>query len=435
MPAINIVSEVPKAGRTLRRPTHTFYLATRPYVIQPFMIAPVLPGETLKGAVMQSRVVTDPVDSPLIGWWNEYYIFYVKLRDLDARDQITETMLTPGLVYNPGPTAGGVDDFRPTYEYNSSPMWVSQCLKRCVEEYFRDEGEGWNDGDYTLDGMPLASINQTHWIDSLKGASSVAVAQDQDFLPGQEVHEGGGVLPAHMVGWEAQFAQYEHMRALEMTAVTFEDWLRQFGVRAPKEVKESHKPELLRYIRDWKYPSNTIDPATGAATSAVSWPIAERIDKDRFFSEPGFIFGVTTTRTKINMAYQGEAGVGMLRDAFAFLPAILQHEPYTSLKKFSDQDGPFRNIAREDYWVDLRDLYLHGDQFWNFNGGAAEAANAHTLAMPEPLPNGTPGGFINKRFITGAMIDSFFKNAAANKVRQDGVINLNIASRLGPDQT
>jgi len=35
----------------------------------------------VENLLIQSRVVTDPLQNSLIGWWQEYYIFYVKHRD------------------------------------------------------------------------------------------------------------------------------------------------------------------------------------------------------------------------------------------------------------------------------------------------------------------------------------------------------------------
>ena len=94
MPRLEVVQEVPQVGRKQRRPVHTFQVRHRPWQIQPMVIAPVLPGETLENALVQARVVTDPIANPLIGWWIEYYFFYVKHRDLDARDTLTSMMLT-----------------------------------------------------------------------------------------------------------------------------------------------------------------------------------------------------------------------------------------------------------------------------------------------------------------------------------------------------
>ena len=72
----------PRVGRKLRSPIHRFHLRHYPFQLQPFMLAPVIPGETMKNLLLQARVVTDPIKNGLIGWWQEYYFFYVKHRDL-----------------------------------------------------------------------------------------------------------------------------------------------------------------------------------------------------------------------------------------------------------------------------------------------------------------------------------------------------------------
>ena len=75
------VANLAQQRRVTRRPQHTFQLRHRPWEIQPFMLAPVLPGETMQNLLLQARVVTDPIKNPLIGWWCEHYVFYVKHRD------------------------------------------------------------------------------------------------------------------------------------------------------------------------------------------------------------------------------------------------------------------------------------------------------------------------------------------------------------------
>ena len=52
--------------------------------------------------------------------------------------------------------------------------------------------------------------------------------------------------------------EYQFARMNKVTDMTFEDWCEQFGVKMPQE--ELFKPELIRYSKEWTYPSNTIDP-------------------------------------------------------------------------------------------------------------------------------------------------------------------------------
>ena len=91
----NVSGLVPRVGRKLRTPNHPFQLTHCPFAIQPFFIAPVLAGETMKNLLMQARVVTDPIKNGLVGWWIEYYFFYVKLTDLDERDTIMAALVDP----------------------------------------------------------------------------------------------------------------------------------------------------------------------------------------------------------------------------------------------------------------------------------------------------------------------------------------------------
>lgn len=412
-----IISEaVKKAGRKPRNPSHDFALSTMPYAIQPFAIAPVLPGETMKNALLQARVVTDPIRNPLIGWWSEWYLFYVKLRDLDKRDALTDMILTPGRAVND--LVGGYDP--DCYTGNGQMAYVRMCLDRVVSEYFRDEGDNPPLLQFLTSavGLPPATIaTRERWSQSAKLASQVVV--DDGELPG----EGLDVEP--VPGFEQHHEQWRHMRALELTTATFEDWLRQFGVKTPKaqDPEEEHRPELLRYVRDWTYPSNSVDATDGSVSSVCSWSIAERADKDRFFKEPGFIFGVTVTRPKIYMGRQNGSAVTMLNDAFSWLPAVLANEPYTSLKKLAPTVGPLGSDSdlyrpSEDIWVDIKDLFLYGDQFTNLNGNDAGQAQEWNM-VARPKSN------LERRYLSVPEIQTLFKGANT-RVRIDGVLNLNI---------
>jgi len=95
MAGLTVIGQPAQTARKMRSPSHQFNLAWRPWQIQPFMVAPVLPGETMKSMLLQARAVTDPIANGLIGWWLEHYVFYVKLRDLYARDKLTEMLLKP----------------------------------------------------------------------------------------------------------------------------------------------------------------------------------------------------------------------------------------------------------------------------------------------------------------------------------------------------
>lgn len=170
-----LVGNVPKMGRKLRKPQHAFHLRSRAFQIQPFMLAPVLAGETLKNLLFQSRVVTDPIKNPFIGWWQEYYFFYTKLSDLDVWGENTDDVPGSG----PGdfvkmlladPTWDKTNwDFGtasvPHYAAADGQTWSDWCLRKVVMEYFRDETE---EGTHlpVLDDLPLAMINNKGVLDS-----------------------------------------------------------------------------------------------------------------------------------------------------------------------------------------------------------------------------------------------------------------------------
>lgn len=410
MAAINaqVLNELTKVGRKSRRPEHTFALRTRPWQIQPFMCAPVWPGETMKNLLLQARVVTDPIKNPLIGWWNEYYFFYVKLRDLEARDVLTNMLVTnaPSTSLNSGAKMA-------TYHYGNAPDYAQMCLERVTDAFFRDEDE--TAMQFAVDGLPVAQVSRQSWLDSVILNSDVKDPGEQ--FPGEPTT----TLPPNMASFSDHYAHWEAMRSMELTAVDFEDWLKTFGINVPKEETDPHEPELIRYIRKWQYPSNTVNPVDGSAASAVSWGIAERADKDRFFKEPGFIFGCQVTRPKIFMSKQKGSATAMLNDAFSWLPAVLQAEPYTSLKKFAAADGPLGgNLGGNDYWVDIRDLAMYGDQFINFE---LDKTDAGLVALPTPT--------LQKKYVTSNDMNAMFKNdVVANKIRTDGVVNMSILSRL-----
>lgn len=434
-PQIRVVeaANVGPTKRRLRKPQHRFNLVSKPYQIVPFMIAPVLPGETMKNLLMQSRVVTDPIKNALIGWHKEYYFFYVKHRAFTSgRWWTTENaaklqamMLDPATVVT---TLQASAENTPYYTFNGGMQFVQACYQEVVEEYFRDEDQAYDDfligADYAA-----AQIDTQNWAHSLKAESA---GSDDSELPGVDELEELDILP----GMTSNYAQWEFMRDHGMTTLTYEDYIRSYGVSIEdtpdlgeegiEATASNFRPELLRFVRDWKYPTNHVDPATGVPASAVSWSFAERADKDRFFQEPGFIFGVTVTRPKINLGSQKGAAVGFLDNAYAWLPAVLRRHPYVAVKEIADSAtvGILENQT-EDYWVDVADLFEHGDQFVNH---AMSAAANHGIALPTADP-------ALWKYPTEAMVDSLFAADTAENIREDGVVHLTIATSIPKEQT
>lgn len=390
--SLTINTPMNPTSRKQRRPRHKFMVRQRPFVIQPFMIAPVLPGETLNMAMLQVREVTDPIASPIIGWSSEYFLFYVKIRDLNEREQLDDLFINPSANVSALNTAASAA----TYHPGNTPDYTQMCLRRITETYFRDEGEAWNSA--TIGGLPLAQVSDIGWLDSVI---------DTTVLP-----DGGAVATTTAEGVDRLMDAYEYLRSMNLTTMNFEDYLKTFGVQISKS--EIHKPELLMREKKWTYPSNTIDPTTGAPSSACSWAIEAASREKKFFKEPGFIVGLHIVRPKVYFQNLRGSMAHYLDQGLSWLPAIMRDEPETSLREFASATGPIAG-ATNGYWADMRDLYLYGDQFINF---ALTAADAHIIGLPTAA--------LGKRYLSSADLDEFFKTGTNNLVRSDGVVQLGI---------
>ena len=411
--SVTVMEDLPLVGRAMRRPSHRFQVEHKPWQVQPFMLAPVLPGDTLKTALLQSRAVTDPIKNPLIGWHLEHYLFYVKLTDLDDGELFKELMLSAtaslasATFYN---SAAAVSRYKAAvagYDY------VGACLKVVVENYFRDEGETLTyasnafSGTGTLDGVPLAHVGYEGFMESLMlDGTEDTPDPTEGPVPGESIE-----------ATDPYYEMYQRMRMMRLTERTYEDWLKEQGIRGV-EVEVVGKPELLPFSRTWQLPSNTVDGATSAVASAVSWSVAERADKDRFFKEPGFVFGVTCARPKVYLGKQTGFAAQMMNDAFAWLPAALRACPELALKKFADTAGPLGYAVgtSKSYWLDVRDLLVYGDQFVN-------VALTETDNGIVSLPSVTT---YDRFYVSETDIDNLFTSASADKVRQDGVVSLQV---------
>lgn len=397
------VRPVSNVGRRSRRPQHRFQVASKPWQIQPFMIAPVLPGETLQNLLLQARIISDPIKHPLIGWWAEMYYFYVKHRDLAQRELFTQMMLNDQTDMSSVVTAAKVKHNHP-----GGIDWVGLCTHRIVEEYFRNEGE--QPEDFMIDGMFASQIMDKSWLDSVIPDSAFDIP-DEDV----DLNADGNIMASEI---QEAMRNYQFMQQHGLTDMSYEDFLRTYGVRTART--ELHRPELIRYVRDWTYPVNTVEPTTGIPTTAASWSLTERADKTRFFAEPGFIVGLAVVRPKVYLGNLAGSAVSLMDDALAWLPAIMRDDPYSSLRKAAMGTGPLKNTT-EDYWVDIKDLFLYGDQFTNF----AVAGSPGSVALPSPA--------LQKMYASLADADGLF-SGEARTIRMDGITTLNVLGTI-IDQT
>lgn len=408
---IRVVQASRRFKRENRSPQHPFNIVNRPWQVQPMFIAPVLPGETLKNLMMMARTVSDPLADKLCGWWCEYYFYYIKHRDLSTASAALVNMHL-GDASGMAALASAADN---RYFHNGGINFAKLCLDEVIKWDFRDADQA---SPAAIDNLPVCKINVDGWWQSFKLASEVPPTDHE--LPGENPQ-----LPEEFTAYSAQYAQWEGMVAAGLTKATFEDYLKSFGVSIASEVdEEMPRPELVRYVRKFTYPTNTVEPTTGVPSSAAVWSVEERADKDRRFQEPGFLFGVQVVRPKVYLNNITGSLTGYMDTAFNWLPAVLKDQAFLGLRTFLTATGPAPQAFGQNYWLDVKDLFLYGEQFHHGALGSRAKVSLPTAAGEDEFP-------------VAADMDALFTNAAGGfkYFRTDGMVNLTIASAIGGDTT
>lgn len=385
-------------GRSERRPEHRWYIEAKPWEIQPVAIAPVLPGERMRECIWQSRVVTDPLAGPLIGWWQEYFLFYCPLSLLPEYDAFKALVESGDIDTTLTATAADV----PAYYAGRGINWTRSCLDLIVKEWFRPEDErAASPAPAIRTGRPAARLG----IDGIEHS-----LRTEANYPGGT----GGALGATQRAQEDDLRAYEVLRDQGLVQMDYEDWLRTYGVSSPEAIRR-RRPYLLRHVKQWQYPSNTVNQTSGVPVTAVSWTLTERANKQRYFAEPGFLIMLSVTRPKVYRSNQEAAGVSVMDRLRYFLPAMLRDDPMTSMRIDTATSSPlYDTVAAADHWVDVRDLLVHGDQFV---GQAFTSTRDNSVALPTAA--------LEAQYATEAMADTLFTNPEAAGllfVRQDGIV-------------
>lgn len=405
--ARNLLS-VPPTSRVGRYPKHPFLTSSLAFTAQPIMLARVLPGETLNNLYFESRVITDPIQNPIIGWKKEYFFFYCRVSTL-MLDAVKDMFVDPT-----NAEIAGMDEaanVQQSYAAKGGIDWVDLCMERIVFHHFRDEGEA--AGDFvTADGRYIVPIRQSSWLDSIT---------DKDLVP-----EGDAIAGATDAGdLDRLMDAFEMARAMGMANMSYEDFLRAQGISVPEP--EEGKPELLAHFSDWQYPSNTINPSTGAPSSAVSWVFKNGNRDPKFFKEPGFIVGVSVVRPKVYFGGLAGLNAGFAQRAWDWMPYYLHQMPEAALKQFAADTGPLgdRTTATDAYWVDMRDELLYGDQFHNVRAFDPDTADFTAGGFNMV---GLPDNSLNWKYPSETMCKSMFVDAAgtAYTIRQDGYVGLSV---------
>lgn len=385
-------------GRRLRRPEHRFYVEAYPWEITPVAIAPVLPGDSLQSFVMQSRCVTDPLRSSVMGWWLEHYVFYCPISILPQYANMTAAVESGDLNATFPTTASDAA----TYYAGRGVNWVSACRSAVVDAFFRNESEQGISINIRA-GRPAARLGLDGVEHSLMLASS---------------YPTGGALGATQKAQEDAYRSFEFLREQGLIQMEWEEYLLTYGVRDGQKERRT-RPQLLRYSRQWQYPSNVVEPTTGIPVTAVSWAVTERGDKRRYFAEPGFVVAFSLARPKVYRLNQEAHGCSAMDRLRYWLPALLREDPLTSIREDTATSSPlYDTVMTADHVFDVRDLLIHGDQMVIGTGVQSNAI---------PLPTAAA----EAQFATQAMAESLFANPGAGGlffVRQDGVIRFNITS-------
>ena len=110
----------------------------------------------------------------------------------------------------------------------------------------------------------------------------------------------------------------------------------------------------------------------------------------------------------------------LMKDAYSWLPPSLAADPYASFLKVAASDPPL-DANTGAYYVDIKDLLLHGDQFVNYAMGTA---GRNHVALPN-------AALTNKRYPAATDADAMFVDTTAGvgAVKSDGIVNLRILGR------
>ena len=410
---VRTLLSAPPTERVGRYPKHTFRVNALPFTAQPFFVAPVLPGETMNSLFFESRVVSDPVLNPLIGWKKEYHFFYCRMSDLGI-DGFKEMFIDPTNTDLAG-TYGAANNVAWTYTAKGGIDWTERCVDRIIETWFRDEGQTVSSHE-TAAGVPIVQIRESSFLDS--------ATDDADFATGAAI---SGATNADDL--DRLMDAFEQLRALGIANMTYEDFLRSYGIAIPN--KDEGKPEKIQSFSEFTYPSNTIDPSNGTPRSALSWVFKNGIRKPFFFKEPGFLVGLSIARPKIYFGGLAGQAAGFMTRAWDWMPNYLEQMPETALKNFAADGGPLgdRTTPTNSFWLDMRDVLLHGDQFQNvtaFNPVPADVGAENLLALPRNDLSDA-----SWKYPSEAMCKSFFVDAAGTKfyVKQDGYVSLSIKGK------
>lgn len=408
--------------RISRRPRHPFSVLQNPYEITPFFIAPVLPSETMEQAMINGRVVSPALKNRISGHWHETYLFYVPIFDLflesgdlqTAKDNLVKMLIKDNQGGSPVPTASADNPY--FFVKSGAPDWTKKCYDYIVKHFFRDEGE------------PVGPVGATSGLAFAQARHNLDVMQS--LVMGSRVPAGDA--PSGMASLEELYQAWLEWQAASASTFaepTYNDYLNSFGVETKEEVLQ--KAEALRYSSHWAQPVNTVS-SDGQANTQVLWSILDRADKRRRFRHPGFIMGVTVVKPKVFIADRQQSSVSLLHDMETWLPAALQDDFTASIITIDSDDvkNPYKPASLADesgeepepqpIVFDVRDLFMHGDEFIQQQGTSPIGA--------APMVHRSDCRDVNgKKYPKPADLAGLYEGATQHAF--EGVVTLNIKGR------
>jgi len=283
-------------------------------------LLPVLAGDTVAQANYAARVIgANEAEDQVVGSWFESWLFYVRVGDMPDAETIRELLVDPTAATN-------ID-------------WWSQVQQAVWKGYFMDEDE------VHASTFPRLRWPVEDWADS---------AVLESTLPPDTTPGGGD-------DWTEQWTRFEAMRRSRLTVKTFEEYLAAQGVAVPPQLRNEldtdfKVPELLHYSREFAYPQPTINPTTGTGASRVQWFLQEKMAKQRFCAEPGFIALFVAIRPKPYLKYLVNP-LDFLDTAEGWLPIDFDTDPHTSLLEVPTGIMASDTVSTV---VDIRDYWLNG---------------------------------------------------------------------------
>ena len=403
---LDVIQPGQQRRRVMRTPAFPIAGGIKPQGLYPYFFAPVLPGETLDKSTLKATYVSSPLVSPLSGWWLETWLYYVRLTDID-RDlgQMFIGQLTSSAAYQAPSNRARF------FTKQGQIDWAYLCTKTVHAHHFLDQGETAK----TIDGVPMIKRINTDWTESAINEAGIAGSETA-------VGVAEDVTP--------QLQAFLMMRQMGMSALSYEDYLKTYGVQSVKV--EEGEPELLSYRRFWTLPSNVIDPATGLPTGSAYWRLDEKTEKPKLFKEPGFIIGFHAVRPKMfdgKQVYSRAASMWGFRD---FIPSYTLSDPTAAIYNRDPFDMPeFSGTGAVDnsleIYFDHRDLLSHGEQF--INGASRLAipkANGRSFAPSASMQD------IRGQYATTADVDALFASATAGHkfVDYEGIAQLTVKGHV-----